>query len=149
MTELNKVEITETLLGARYLPQEEGGEVADNGTYHWHLTSEYVSDLWLKTLDVTWPERVNSEHYSQLWGELLAELDGRKGPVEIVIECQYEFGLLDNDGISDYLDKAIGRGPQFLVAFTDDGEMPMSCVLFKSWKIMELADDMEHSHGVG
>lgn len=135
---LNVVYITEKLLGARYLPQEEGGEVTDDGTYHWHLTAEHVSDLWTKTLDVSWPERVNSEHYNQLWGELLADLNGREGPVQIVIECRYEFGLLDNDGVSQYLDQAIGRGPQYLVAFTEEGDMPMSCVLFKSWEIKEL-----------
>jgi len=44
----------------------------------------------------------------------------RKGPVEITIECQYEFGLMTNDEVSEYLDQAIGRGPQFLVAFTDN-----------------------------
>jgi len=139
LNELNEVETREKLLGARYLPQEEGGEVADDGTYHWHLTAEEVSDLWTKTLDTTWAERVNSDHYAQLWGDLLAELDGREGPVEIVIDCRYQFGLLDNDAVSAYLDEAIGQGPQFLVAFTEEGDMPMSCVLFKSWAITDMA----------
>jgi hypothetical protein len=122
----------------RYLPQEEGGEITDDGTYHWHLTAESVSELWVRTLDTTWQERVNAEHYNQLWGRLLHDLNGRKGPVEITIECQYEFGLMTNDEVSEYLDQAIGRGPQFLVAFTENGEMPMSCVLFKEWTITDM-----------
>lgn len=139
MSDLNVVEIHERLLGARYLPQEEGEENPKPTEYHWHLTSEHVSELWTNTLSEHWAERVNAEHYQELWGEVLRDLNGREGPVEIIVECRYEFGLTNNDDVSKYLEEATGRGPQFLVVFTGaNEEMPMSCVLFKKWEITEV-----------
>ena len=135
MGELVVIENTEVLLGARYLPQEE----ADN-QYHWHLVGDQTSDMLEYTLSREWHERVNSEHYRDLWGDLLDELNGREGPVQIILDAVYEFGMLTQEGVSTYLDENTGKGPQFLVVLAStDGEMPVSCVWMRGWEITDIA----------
>jgi hypothetical protein len=148
MGELVVVENKEVLLGARYLPQEEGAvddnNVPDNPEYHWHLVGDLTSDMLEYTLSDQWYTRVNSEHYKDLWGDLLRDLNGREGPVEIVLDNVYEFGMLTQEGVSEYLDKNTGKGPQFLVVFAStDDEMPMSCVWMRGWDIssIEITDE--------
>jgi len=132
MGELVTVETREVLLGARYLPQE---EVETEG-YHWHLVGDQVSEMWEYTLSDQWAERVNSEHYVDLWGDLLKELNGTEGPVQVTLDAVYEFGMLNQEGVSAYLDNNTGKGPQFLTVFAStDDEMPMSCVWLRAWSI--------------
>ena len=140
MGELVTIENREVLLGARYLPQEEGAvdddAVPADPEYHWHLVSDQTSDMLEYTLSEQWTERVNSEHYKDLWGNLLKELNGRDGPVQIILDNVYEFGMLTQEGVSEYLDQNTGKGPQFLVVFAStESEMPMSCVWMRSWEI--------------
>lgn len=135
MAKLETVEHTEVLLGVRYLTQEE-----TEGEYHWHFVGDGVTEMFEYTLSENWSSRVNDEHYVDLWGDILDELDGREGPVQIVIDAVYEFGLISQPEVAQYLDDNTGKGPQFLVVFAaTEAEMPMSCLWLRSWEITDMA----------
>jgi len=127
LSDLEKAETTETILGVRASGDED----------RWHFSGD-VSEMWVYTLSEHWPERVYSEYYTDFWQDVLDKLDLIKHPVEISLRMLYDFGMTTEEEVQAYLADH-KTGTAFLVMHREeDDSAQMSCAWMLSYEIKEL-----------
>ncbi len=129
MSNLERVETQETILGARVTTPEDEDR--------WHFSGQ-MSEMWNYTLSDHWADRLYSEYYMDFWQDIFDDLAKVRHPVEITLSLVYEFGMTTEDAVQKYLADNTD-GPRFLVMHREeDDKAQMSCVLIDSFKIKEL-----------
>lgn len=139
LADLEKIEVKETLFGVRYIHEPDEDETGSPEP-RWHLTGANVSEMWKFTFTEGWHSRVYSKYYLEFWKPLLDELDGREKPVEITMDMVYEFGVMSEEKIKEYM-LATTKGPCFLIMHRDEegvSDPSMTNALVRGYTITEL-----------
>jgi hypothetical protein len=93
----------------------------------WHFKGALTSSLFTYTMTGDWNERMYAPYYKEFWSPLHQELERWEGPVEITVDAQYTFGVLEEEELRQLMEEwritRVGKRPNFLtVTRQDEGD---------------------------
>jgi len=120
MTEWDEAEIVETIIAAK---------VDDS-----FIFSGDVSDMWKFVFSEQWADHMFDEYPAYYFEDILKDLNGRSGIVEIEMDIVYHFGEATEDDVREYMLKYKNEGPRFLIMPRTEN-VTMACAYLRGYKI--------------